>query len=182
MEEKIKLFLDFDGTIVNSVKAYCKVNNILFNENADHTKVNRWDLSDECPNATDIVEAIFASDDFFEYLEDMDEDTINIINQLKEIYDVIICTIGTPKNISKKAIWIEDNLGIKDMILLSQENAEMNKSIVDMTGSIIIDDHENNLFSSNAAIKICYGEIKSWNENWNGLRAMTWNDVGKILL
>lgn len=184
--EKI-IYLDFDGVVVNSIKAFCDVYNNVFKEEekfvpADWTKVNRWDLADECPLTVDIVEGVFKSDDFFEVLEFMDEDTLNIINKLKEKYKIIICSIGTPENISKKTMWIKDNLGIEDMILLSQSEALMDKSIIDMSDGIIIDDHGNNLITSNAGVKICFGEIKEWNEDWEGIMIANWKELGEMLL
>lgn len=179
---KQKIFLDFDSTVVDSVKAYCEVNNWMFNAHANYKKVNKWDLSDECPLAANIVEDIFASKEFFLVLEPMDDYTLEVLNMLKQKYEVIICSIGTPENISKKAKWIEQRLDIKDMILLSQSNLKMDKSIIDMSGGIIIDDHANNLFSSNADIKICFGETKAWNENWGSMRVRNWKALGEMLL
>lgn len=179
---KIKIFLDFDGTAVDSVRAYCDVYNKLFNGKANHTKVNRWDLADECPKAVKYVEDIFASKEFFDYLELIDQDTKDVLDQIKQNYEVIICSIGTPENISRKAEWVNRNLDIQDMILISKHNATMDKSLVNMSNSIIIDDNENNLFSSDADIKICFGEVKSWNENWDGLRAKNWKELGELLL
>lgn len=177
-----RIFLDFDGVIVDSVKSYCSVYNYFFKANADYTKVNKWDLSDECLKAVKYVEDIFASKEFFDYLELMDEYTKDVLDQLKEKYEIIICSIGTPMNISRKSKWIEDYLGIKDMILLSKSDLVIDKSIIDMGNSIIIDDNSNNLFSSNADIKICFGEVKEWNENWDGLRAKNWKELGELLI
>lgn len=179
---KKKIFLDFDGTLTDSVRAYVTVYNHIFKANADYTKVNKWNLSDQCPLAVDKVEDIFASEVFFYFLELIDEDTLEALKLLKQQYNVTICSIGTPENISKKAIWIYENLDIQDMILLSQNEVTMDKSIIDMSGGIIIDDHEDNLFSSNAEIKICFGEVKEWNKNWKGLRALNWNGIKNLLI
>lgn len=179
---KKKIFLDFDSTITDSVKAYCEVYNWLYNAHADYRKVNKWDLSDECLLAANYVEDIFASQEFFNVLEPMDNYTLEVINMLKKKYDVIICSIGTPENISRKAKWIEQKLDIKDMILLSQSNLKMDKSIIDMSGGIIIDDHADNLVTSNADIKICFGAIKAWNEDWSGIRTSDWGELGRMLL
>lgn len=184
---KKKIFLDFDLTTANSVKAYCRVYNELYKSHkdftyADYTKVNKWDFSDECPMAVSRVESMFELDLFFYFLEVMNKCTLDVLKQLEQLYDVVICSIGTPENISKKVRWIDRNLGIKNMILLSKNDVVMDKSIVDMSGGILIDDHEDNLFSSNADIKICFGEVKSWNKNWQGLRVKDWTEVGKLLI
>lgn len=183
MGKKIKLFIDFDSTIVESVKAYCDVYNELYNANADYTKVERWDLGDQCPLAVDYVENIFATERFFEVLELIDSDTKQVLDELKEHYEVIIHSIGNPENISRKAEWIKRNLHISDMILLSKSNIVMDKSIIDMSGGIIVDDYENNLFKSNADVKICFGkETKEWNKNWTGIKVGSWKELGEILL
>ena len=49
-----------------------------------------------------------------------------------------------------------------------------------MSDGIMIDDHPDMLNSSNAAVKICFGEY-GWNKDWKGLRAKNWKDVDKIL-
>jgi len=51
-----------------------------------------------------------------------------------------------------------------------------------MSDGIIIDDHGNNLITSNADTKICFGEIKEWNEDWEGLMASNWKELGEMLL
>jgi len=187
MGEKETIYLDFDGTIVNSVKSFC----IVFNlehigqkdfVKADHTKVNSWDLQDECPQNSNKIEEIFASDMFWHHLELINDNTFEILRQLKEEYNVIICSVGSPSNVSKKVEWCNRYLGIEDMIMLSQSKLKMDKSCVDMSKGIIIDDHIDNLKTSNADVKICFGEIKSWNEDWQGLRVRDWTELAKILL
>ena len=54
------------------------------------------------------------------------------------------------------------------------------KSSVDMSDGIMIDDHPDMLNSSNAAVKICFGEY-GWNKDWEGLRAKNWKEAYKIL-
>lgn len=181
-----KIFLDFDGTIVNSVKSFCDVYNWGYSNNpnfkkADWAKVNKWNFSDECPLAKDNIEDIFASDAFFLHLDLMNENTLEVISRLKEKFDIIVCSIGTPGNISRKVGWIENILDIKDMVMLSKEKADMGKSIVDMSGAILVDDHQDNLITSNADIKICFGETKEWNKCWKGLRVKDWTELEELL-
>ena len=56
------------------------------------------------------------------------------------------------------------------------------KSEIDMTDGIFIDDSYNNLITSNATEKICFGDVYSWNEKWNGKRLANWMDIKKHLL
>ena len=184
---KQKLFLDFDGVIVDSVKAYCDLYNEEFKvyknfNKANYKKVNKWNFSDQCPLAVSYIENMFSSYKFFDLLKLMDNNTIQIIKELQNKYKVIVCSIGTPENISYKASWIKDILNIDDMILIAKNNAAIGKSIIDMSESIIIDDHEDNLITSNANMKICFGETKSWNKNWKGIRVNNWSELKEFLL
>lgn len=49
-----------------------------------------------------------------------------------------------------------------------------------MSGSLFIDDSAHNLTTSNAEIKICFGEIYPWNKNWDGKHYWNWNMIYQI--
>jgi 5'(3')-deoxyribonucleotidase len=185
-----KLFLDFDCTIVDSVKTYCNIYNLFYKEKegfeeADHNKVDRYDLKDQC-HLVDHQETIFSNKEFFKHLEFMPY-AKEVLERLGSKYELIICTIGTLDNISYKTQWIKNNLSfIKNVILISSavgvNGIKMDKSSVNMEGSIFIDDHSENLSSSNAEIKICFGKEYDWNRSWVGQRGLSWKEVEEILL
>lgn len=185
-----KLFLDFDSTIVDSIKAYCSVYNSTYNQQAgfkeaDYNKVNRYDLKDEC-HLVEHQEKIFSNKALFEHLEFM-PDAKEVIMELEKKYKLIICSLGTLDNISWKAQWIKHNIpSIKDIVLISSavspSGIKTDKSVVNMKGSIFIDDHAENLVSSNAELKICFGKKYEWNKDWSGERCFTWKEVRKLLL
>ncbi|HHT98242.1 MAG TPA: hypothetical protein GXZ90_10170 [Clostridiales bacterium] len=177
-----KIFLDFDGTIVNSVKKIVQLYNERFQKQAEWTKVNKWNFTDQCPEIESSIKSFFASDEFYEDLELYDFNTLRVFNLLKNKYEVIICTIGCVDNVAKKSQWIKKNLKHENIILLAKDNNIMDKSIIDMSGGIIIDDHENNLFTSNADIKINFGLKREWNQNWSGLACSNWQELESLLL
>jgi len=187
---KKKIFLDFDGTITNSVKSFCRVYHNLHKHKNDYIVpqwhlVNEWNFKDQCGllEGSREVEYIFGHHQFFDILEFIDYNTYEILQKLNEKYQIIITSIGTYDNISLKSQWIKDNLPfIKDSIFLVNTGSTMTKTDVDMRGSIFIDDVESNLSSSSALRKICFGEIKSWNEKWHGERCFSWTDVERELL
>jgi 5'(3')-deoxyribonucleotidase len=182
--EKIKLFLDFDSTIVDSLDTYCKVYNELYKNReefikAKPSKVERYDLRDECPLVENIND-IFASEMFFNKLEFINRNTKNVIKQLSEIYNIYICSIGVPKNLSLKVMWLNKHLPFVDnYILLSngKNKCAMNKSIVDMSNAVFIDDVASNLISSNAKWKFVFGTKYEWNEKATEERLFDWSDV-----
>ncbi|OOM70714.1 5' nucleotidase, deoxy (pyrimidine), cytosolic type C protein [Clostridium puniceum] len=185
-----KIFIDFDCTISDSVKTYCNVYNLLYKEQdgfikANHSKVNRYDLKDQC-NLVEHQEDIFSSGEFFKHLEFMPY-AKEVIERLGSKYELAICSIGTLDNISLKAKWIRANLSfINNVILISNivksQGIKTDKSIVNMEDSIFIDDHSENLLSSNAKLKICFGKEYEWNKNWTGQRCLDWREVEKLLL
>ncbi len=185
-----KIFLDFDCTIADSVKTYCNVYNLLYKEQngykkADYNKVNRYDLKDQC-DLIEHQEIIFSSEKFFRYLELMPY-AKEVIERLGSKYELAICSIGTLDNISYKSKWISNNLPfINNVILISNvvgvHGIKTDKSIINMEEAIFIDDHAENLFSSNAGFKICFGKQYEWNKNWTGQRCFDWKEVEKLLL
>jgi len=176
-KDKQKIYLDFDNTIVNSTKAFCDVYNNYFvdvypekygGSKADWTKVKVWNFSDQCTGLTDKdVEDIFASEPFFRYLE-FYEGAKKVISKLSRQYDIRLCTMGTPMNVSYKSKWVNTHLSsIKNHIYIVNEGEKIDKTMIDMGGAIFIDDNQNNLTNSNAAVKICYGDgSANWNDNW----------------
>lgn len=189
---KQKLFIDFDGVLVDSVKAFCKAYNSLYIshngfEPAEHSLVNKWDFSDQCPlihepnNMYPNVEGIFAHQLFWNELEPM-ENAKNALLSLASYFELIVVSIGSAENLAKKSLYIKEHFPmIHDVILIRNSDIRMDKSIIDMKGGILIDDNSNNLVSSNADIKICFGKDAEWNTKhgrWLN-RCMNWVDVLK---
>lgn len=186
---KRKLFLDFDGTLCNSVKAYCDTYNIIYKnypeyKKADHTLVKRYDLKDQCP-LVENVNSIFANEWFWFYLEFM-PNAEQIIHNLAQKFQVIICSIGTYENLSEKAKWISKYLPfIDDCILIKNTDCNMDKSIVDMDGGIIVDDVAHNLLTSNAETKILFDNDFRWNDGHRhkfNFTTYDWDETYKFLL
>lgn len=168
---KRNLFLDFDGTIVDSVAAYCKTYNEKWENHKEFKRANPndvyyWDMRDVCPLEQDI-EGAFASPNFFKNLEFMDTLTRYYIKELQKAYNIIICTIGSNYNIHYKSKWIADNLPfVKNAIYLVNRcdgNVIMDKSLPNMQGGIIVDDNIKNLETSNAKYKIIFGKEYDFN-------------------
>jgi len=186
---KKKLFLDFDSTIVDSIKSYCNYYNKVYQFDqgfkiAIAENVNQWDLRDECP-LVDNPEFIFSNGYFFENLEFM-PNAYEVLERLSLQYELIICSIGTYDNISLKSLWIQRNLPfIKNSILIVNDGCKMDKSVINMSDSIFLDDHANNLFTSNAEFKILFGKEYPWNTKWlkqGGRRIKSWLEIEPLLL
>ena len=181
---KHRLFIDFDGCIVNTIKTICD----LYNEDFKYYKkfhpvkwweVNTWDFRECNCAAPEYINTYFNQQRFFDRVEYMDW-AKNILDKLSERYDITIVSSGYSPNLKAKEIWINNNLPYCEFIGVNLKKYK-DKSHVDMSNGIFIDDSMNNLVTSNAKIKVCFGEIYPWNENWNGIRCYNWHELDKFI-
>lgn len=172
--------MDFDGVIVNARKAYCDVYSQLYSDykyyqHPNWRDVKEFDLSKLCPLSR---EDLFEHDLLFYELEFI-EDAYNNLKVLSQEFDIVICTIGTYNNISKKSNWIKHKLPFITSSIFINPNHDYRagKSVINMQNGVFVDDVSLNLFSSNAETKICFGEKFAWNEDWNGIKCLTWENL-----
>jgi len=189
---KIKLFLDFDNVLVNSTKSFCESYNILYKYHKDFTSANwelvdTWDMQNQCKllkSEADVLE-IFENPIFFKFLKLINDNTYEVARELNEKYQIIIASIGTPINLSRKALYLQKTLPfIKDYILMYNDGVKMNKEIIQMNypDSIFIDDVTTNLDSSNAINKYIFGKDYPWSQTNDYHRLWNWTDVAEKLL
>lgn len=188
---KRKFFIDFDNTIIDTTDAFCSVYNELYCDHpnfktAESDQVKVYNFSDECPLITN-VEEIFTHPLFFQFAQFINSNTYEILEKLNNKYELIVCSIGWPKNLAYKALWLEKKLPfIKDYVLISNPACKMNKSIVNMQNSLFIDDIPSNLISSNCnkEDKYLFGKRYPWNDEslWKGNWCRDWTEVGERLL
>lgn len=181
---KRKLFIDFDGTIVNTIAAIVTLYNEDFQYYKNFVPVKWWEINtwnfEECNCATaEYIDTYFNQQRFFDKLTYMDW-AKEVLNELKEDYDITIVSAGYSPNLKAKEIWINENLPYCKFIGVNLEKYT-DKSHIDMSNGIFIDDSSNNLSTSNALINICFGDIYSWNKDYTGFRCKNWNDIKMFL-
>lgn len=184
IENKKKLFVDYDGTIVNSVAATCSCYNEDFKYYKDFVPVKWWEVNtwnfEECNCATkEYINTYFNQQRFFDRLTYMDW-AKETLDELKDDYEITIVSSGYSPNLKAKEIWIQENLSYCKFIGVNLKQYT-DKSHLDMSDGIFIDDSSKNLVTSNALVNICFGDKYSWNEDWTGFRCNNWNDVKKFL-
>ena len=186
MNNKIDLFLDFDDTICLTSKQFVKLANKKYKKEEDWNNINRWDFKDLYPEITNNdIDNIFSSEDFFVDLE-LCENCLDVINSIKNIVNIHIATIGTDKNLKNKMKWIKKNLNTDFNFNGILDTGINDKSSIDMSGAIFIDDRIDNLRSSNANIKILYRNYHnySWQQiepNDNIYVVDSWEQIYSIL-
>ncbi len=178
---KKSLILDFDNVIVNTIKAVCDLYEFKYKTHPNYKpprwwEVGLWSCLDECPllSETDLNE-FFNNEKFFDIVEFMPWAN-DCIRELSDIYSISVCSIGSINNLRLKRKWLSENLPYIETFI-GIDLAYNDKSQIDMSDCIFVDDCAANLNTSNAAEKICFGDIYEWNKNWNGIRTYNWCDL-----
>ena len=158
------IYLDFDSTLVNSTRRLTEILNDIYSTNVDWKDIKEYNCQDQFKTVTvDEIEAIFDREDFFQGLEVFDN-AFQVMKMYEDVFDWRIVTIGTSTNLRNKQRWCQQNIPIK-FVFHGIEQKGMGKACVDMSGGIIIDDHIDNIRSSNADYKLLYrgGIPTEWN-------------------
>src|SRR5574344_534405 len=180
-----RLFLDFDGTIVNTIKSITDLYNDDF-EFYDGFKpltwdmVNTWNFSECSCTTPEYINEYFNQKRFFDNLDCFDN-SFEIIDLLRMTLKITIVSTGDTPNLRIKEKWIKDKMPYCKFIGVDL-NKYKDKSHIDMRNSIFIDDCEDNLKTSNASLKICFGDEHPWNKNWDGIRAYNWYEIYKKVI
>ena len=142
--------------------------------------INSWDF-DECELASSkYINMYFNQPRFFKRVEFMDN-AEEIIPMLAQKYDIYIVSHGYSPNLRLKRVWIEQHMPyVKGFIGVNLKD-HRDKSCVDMSGGIFIDDTAKNLETCNAKTRICFGDDYPWNCKWRGVRCRNWYDIGRFL-
>ena len=80
-----------------------------------------------------------------------------VLDRLKEKYEIIIISMGACPNLFGKEIWIKDNLPSTKFIGIDMKKHK-DKSHVDMSGAVLIDDEKRYLDSSKYLIFQFYSD------------------------
>lgn len=182
---KKKLFVDFDNTIVDSIDAIVSLYNEDFKyyKNFKHVhscNVTSYDFKELTLATKDYIDGLWTQPRFFKRLKFIYE-AKEALSILKRDYDIYIVTMGYFPNLVQKRMWIAENLPfVKDIICIDLYQYQ-DKSNVDMKNQTVLDDDSKMLRSTNAAIKIMFGDVCEWNKDWDGMRCYNWPEVISFL-
>lgn len=145
--------------------------------------VDTWNFTDQCYLMdADKVDEYFNDERFFDDNLEFMENAEEIINKLSDSFDIYVVSMGNKRNLELKEEWLDKKLPcIKGFIGCNFDNVQ-DKSHIDMSDGIQIDDCAINLETSNASIKILYGDIYSWNKDYKGIRKYNWYEMYDFLM
>lgn len=183
---KKKLMFDFDNTIINATKKivelydkdFCKYKNY---RKLHWTNINTYGFEELTLINRDIILNYFDDHRFFINLE-YNENAKEILDELKDEYNITICSLGRKRNLFFKSEWIGKNLPYANFIGIELDKED--KSSVDMSDYLVmLDDNIDMLHSSNIKHKVIYGDILSWNKDniYNYPRCFNWYEFRDFL-
>lgn len=157
--KKVNVWIDVDGTLVNTNKRATEYLNKKFNKQYTEDDVWWYDYTKLYTQAVaeDVIN-MFKDATFYDNIPQM-ELACDVINQRRdsELFKFNIITCGTQENLLNKYNWIMDNIrgdiAIRGLL-------QPTKKGLDLSGCILIDDEMVNLRKTNASIKVLFRNYK----------------------
>lgn len=181
----MKIAIDADGCIFNTIAAIVEMYNDDFKYYDDFTPIKWWEVNtwnfEECTCATrEDINKYFSQPRFFRNVTYMDW-AKEVLEELNKEYDLVIISAGNKPNLRAKEEYFKEHLPFCEFIGVDL-NIYQDKSHIDMRDVFVfIDDSISNLKTSNAMIKICFGDEYPWNKDWTGVRKKNWTDVKEFI-
>ena len=178
------LYIDMDGVAINTIEAIVRMYDDDFSTYSDYekipwTEINTWDFTELKCASSEYINMYFNQKRFFDFVQPMDNFD-EIVNRLKDRFSIKLCSMGYTPNLRRKELYIQEHYPFAEFIGVNFKSFP-DKSHIDMSDGVIIDDSISNLQHSNAQLKILFGEDYPWNKGWTGFRCYNWYDVERSL-
>ena len=183
--EKINLFVDFDNTLVNTNAVCVSLLNRRYGTSFALEDLHKYDFGDLWPSLTyREIDRLFEEPELFEKISFL-SGSESVLSGMKQHFNIHLVSCGTPENKRLKELWLSANFPHLTSATVLTDGWH-DKSSVDMSGGIFIDDHISCLRSSNAAVKVMFKNFSygDWNEydNLDEIYIVnTWQEVKSIL-
>lgn len=185
-QNKEKLYIDFDGVVVNTIKAIVDLYNEDFKYYSKYkpvpwTEINTWGFKELEAATGEQIDHYFNQSRFFDRLVYIDN-AKEVLDRLSNKYDITIVSHGYSPNLRLKEKFVTERFPYAKFIGVNLKEHK-DKSCVNMSDGIFIDDSYENLKSSNAKKKICFGDKYPWNEiiDSNCIRIFNWCELEKYI-
>lgn len=182
----MKLYLDFDNTIVNTGETVVNILNKRYGTTQKWGNIRRYDFKDLFPQlAQDELLELLSSSILYDNVSFL-TGTREVIKQVRNSFDIEIVTIGNEQNKFQKSKWLALNFPARyNLKVIDNKSGNFDKSNIDMSDGIFIDDSSECLRSSNAKVKILLsnGLETEWNreENDDFYVVQDWYEIRDIL-
>lgn len=173
MNNKLKLFVDFDTTMVNTPKILTMCYENLTGEKPLTYNPLDWNISMAYPNYDKkIIHKIFDIPLFFKYAKDnIFPNCKETLKSLLNYYDIVVVSCGTDDNLKLKEQFLKEEFPFVSFVGLPQANKTFDKSSVCKNG-VLIDDRLDCLLSTKECLNILFrynNNPYSWQEGYEEL-------------
>lgn len=181
-----RIIIDIDNTLINTIATITNLYNDDFKwyskfQPVDWHNVKTWDFEELELASRDYINHYFNQPRFFREAVFMD-DALEVIGRLyQKGYEIIFCSMCYSPNGKGKELFLKGLFQYAKFINVNTKEYP-DKSHIDMSGNtVFLDDDSKNLETSNATIKVCFGELFPWNENYDGDRCYSWLDFEEFV-
>ena len=155
----MKIFIDFDNTIVNTTHAFVCWYNIVYRDSVESDDIIDYSFNPQIKLLQKEITNAFTTELLYKYMYPY-PGMYEALSRLKSIgCELYLITNCSDKSVVRKIEWLENNEYIKDLfsgkIFLSVGKA-FDKSCIDMSDAVLIDDHRENHLKSNAKYKYAF--------------------------
>lgn len=163
----MRVYVDFDNTIVNTTDAFILWYNNNYNENINSDDIVDYDFNPQVKLSKKEISNAFKTHELTNFLVTYP----NVYESLKKIKDLgltlILITNCSDESVVRKIEWLDKHKEINSLFdgkIFLSVNKAYDKSCINMCEDILIDDHKENHLLSNAKYKFAYKDNP--NRNW----------------
>lgn len=185
MKNKIKIYLDFDNTITDTSQRLLELLNKKYNKQYSKSNIYKYDLSDLYPETSSQDIYNICSDKYFYNELKPINGVIETLSSMNNNYKYYIASVCYGESHVLKQKYLDDICGNK-ISFSGFYIFDKNKSCLDMSDGIVIDDNSEMLRSTNSKFKILFKN--NMDVEWNRVNnkdefyiVNTWNEIEDIL-
>ena len=181
-----KLFIDLDGVVFDTIQTIVNLYNMDHLYYKDFqlvmaSDIKTWRFEELTLEPPEFIDRYFNMPRFFTELEMIRSADWIIKRLIKDGYQIIFCSCGSYPNLALKKEWVRKHYPEAEFIPVNHNNYIDKSHILMGQNSLFCDDVYENLITSNAEYKVCFGKEYSWNEKWKRTRCETCEDLYKYI-
>lgn len=183
---KKTVYIDIDDTIVNFSKQAVQKLNKICQTNKNYMESIKFDFVDLFPDLSREEKEKIYFDNFYEGIEKF-ENMEEVLLEINKNFNIVFVTKGRKNSLKEKEEWLKNNLNKKIKYKFIGLPMTSDKTEVDMSNGIIIDDQYKYVEKSKANIKILYSYNRKeteWNNYLTNIDAYiveNWQQILEIL-
>ena len=184
----MKIFLDFDNTIVDTNDSLCKYLSQVYHKDISTKDIIKYDLSNVIKLSIEELSNIFSSDLLFNNLQPY-PGVRYVLHELKKsnLFEIYLVSNSSEESTKQKLKWLKETNLDKyfDGKIFLNINKPFDKSLINMKDSIFVDDHKFNHETSNATYKYSYvkhPDVKATWYPWDNKDVTLFSSWGKDIV